>query len=106
MFEPLEKDQTNIFSLTLRIVYLLLAIAVDLGVLYVTIFTGSTRDEMFSRGVTGMLLLLVSLVLSAPVFPYVVWKLIRYERPIFWGIALLIAAVPVLLFLAVVISGL
>jgi len=78
---------------------------VDLGVLYVSVYPGSTKDESFARFVTGSILLWVSLILSVPVFPYVVWKLVKRERPTFWGIALVIAAFPMLIVLAVVIAG-
>ena len=106
MFELIEKDHTDVFRLTIRIVYLLLASAIDLGVLYLVIFPGASKEEMFSDFLFGTLLLIASLVLAAPVFLYLVWKLVKRERPIFWGIALLIAALPMLMFLAVVISGL
>ena len=85
--------------------FLLLAVAVDLGVLYVSLYPGSTKDESFARFATGAILLWISLILPAPVFPYVVWKLVKRERPTFWGIALVIAAFPMLIVLAVVIAG-
>lgn len=98
MFEPIEKGQTDIFRLTIRIAYLLIAIFVDAGFLYVALFPGSTRDERSLRFLTGFLLLIASLILSAPVLPYVVWRWIKHERPVFWVIALLIAAIPILAF--------
>jgi hypothetical protein len=103
--ESVENNHTNIFQLTIRVVFLLLAVAVDLGVLYISVYPGSTKDESFARFVTGSILLWVSLILSAAVFPYVVWKLVKRERPTFWGIALAIAALPMLVMLAVVILG-
>ena len=105
MFTTVEKDSNNMFGLTIGIVYLAIAFAVDLGAFYVTLFPGSSSEERFARGMTGMLMILLSAVLCAPLFPYVVWKLVKHERPTFWGIALLIAAVPILEILVVTIAG-
>jgi hypothetical protein len=82
----------------IRVIYLMLAAAVDLTVLYVDLFPGTTRDERFERGMFGMLMLPVSLILSIPVFLYVFWKLVNHEkRPMFWGIALVVATLPIIM---------
>ena len=105
MFESIEKDHSDIFRLTIRITYLLIAVGVDIGVLYVAFSPGSTKEERFGRFLTGALLLSVSVVLSAPVLPYVVWKLVKHKRPLFWGIALLIAAIPILMLIGAMALG-
>ena len=105
MFELIEKDNSSIFRLTIRIAYIFFAVAVDLGVLYVAIFPGSTKDERFARFLTGALLLMVSLILAIPVLPYVVWKFVKHEPPKFWTIAFVIAIFPILLMIIEGASG-
>lgn len=98
MFETIESDRPGLLQIAIRIVYLLLTVALDLSILYVAIFPGTTTDEMKGRGMTGMLLMMMSLIFVLPVVPYVVWKLVKRERPIFWGVALVIAAMPIAVF--------
>jgi hypothetical protein len=102
----IKKDLARVIRLSARIVYLALAISIAIGSLYIVVFPGTTNDEQFERFMIWSLLLWASILLSAPVFPYVVWKLAKRERPIFWGVALVIAMVPMLELLVIVIVGL
>jgi len=96
VFESIEGDNTGIFQLTIRWVYLALAVLVDLTSLYTYLFPGSTRDEYFENFMLAGLTWVASLILSTPVFLYVFWQLVNHRRPMFWGIALLVAALPIL----------
>jgi hypothetical protein len=105
MFKPIEKDQPSIFNWTMRIVFFVLTGLIDIGVLYAAFIPTTTREERFNSFALFEFLLMVSLVFSVPVFPYVVWKLVKHERPVFWGIALIVAGFPVLLMLGAIITG-
>jgi hypothetical protein len=103
MFEPEQtlftKPQVGGTLKIGRMIFLALAVLIDIGSLYLVLYPGNTKGEQFVRFGLSSLLLIGSMVLSAPVFPYVVWKLVKHERPIFWAIALITAAFPMLLML-------
>ena len=66
----------------------------------IDLFPGTTREEIRYRGINGLggLALMASMALAAPLIPYLFWKLfVRRDIPIFWGIAFLIAASPLIL---------
>ena len=84
--------------------YVVLALLIDAGCTSAVLFDpGRPREERFGNFLFGTMMLMLSLVLSAPLFPYVVWKLVKHEWPVFWGIALLIAAFPMILAMAAII---
>ena len=82
-----------------RIAYLVVAVLFDIGSLSAVFDPGKTKEEQFGSFLLGGLTFMGSLILSVSVFPYVVWKLAKRERPVFWCIALLVAAFPILLLL-------
>ncbi|MEO6655228.1 MAG: hypothetical protein ABIO36_04030 [Pyrinomonadaceae bacterium] len=88
-----------------RIAYLVVAVLVDIGCLSVIFDPGKTKEEGFGSFLLGVLTLVLSAALSAPVFPHVVWKWIKRERPVFWTVALIVAAFPMLFLLGAVIFG-
>lgn len=100
VFELEENNKTGIFESVIRVCYLLAVVAIDAGILFVVIFPGVGREQMFERGMTGMLLLIASLIISIPSFLYCMWKLFRGERSIFWLSAFFVAVLPILLLIA------
>jgi hypothetical protein len=95
MFEPIEKDRSHIHRLGFRLSYLTIAAVVNVLFLYFSLFPRN-MPVGYMDFVFGIFMLSLSLVLSAPVFPYVVWRLVKRERPIFWSIALFVAALPLI----------
>ncbi len=90
MFEsddPVEKKQIAPFQLSVRVVYLLLAVSIILANFYFIAFPGSTKDERFERFMFWGLSLYLSAFLAAPVLLFLFWKLIKGETDRFWTIA-------------------
>lgn len=96
MFETADKEGGNVFRLSLRISYILVAMGINIGVFYSHYFPGTTKDDRFGSFFLGIVFLIASLIFSVLVIAYVVWKLVKLERPVFWIIAFFVTAFPVL----------
>ncbi len=83
----------------LRTAYVTVAVVIDIVSIWIYFDFGSTKDERLISFGVAILLWGCSAALSLPVAIWVIYKWANHDRPIFWTIALFIAALPILIVL-------
>ena len=97
MFESEQKDHPSILGWILSGGYLLVATVLAVCNLLIYLFPGDSREEIRLRGINGLggLLLMASMLVTAPLVPYLLWKFfVRRTLPKFWTIVFLLASSP------------